>query len=214
MFLNENVVLYSAISGPLDRTKRFTLFALHARPVHSDTNSPSSGSIPAMLQLRAKTNSLTCPPLSIARYSCIRLNQPGRQWRERKCFETVAKRDSNPGSLDCESGILPLSYRAPMNWCEWLQCIADRHTPGSEWTHRANVLSAIPRPRVIPPDVFNNLIRNSWMVWSDDIPLQNLFDRRMVKYPSSVNCLYSFSCIMLQSSISCLIYAWRWRHWV
>ena len=29
-------------------------------------------------------------------------------------FETVAKRDSNPGSLDCESGILPLSYGAPL----------------------------------------------------------------------------------------------------
>ena len=28
-------------------------------------------------------------------------------------FATVAKSDSNPGSLDCESGILPLSYRAP-----------------------------------------------------------------------------------------------------
>ena len=131
----------------------------------------------------------------------------GRQWRVRKCpiFETVAKGDSNPASRDCESGILPLSYRAPMNWREILQCIADRHTPGSEWTHRANVLSAIPRPRVIPLDVFNNLIRNSWMVWSEDIQLQNLFDRQMVKYPSSVNCLYSFSCIMLQSYISCLI---------
>ena len=33
----------------------------------------------------------------------------------RKCpnLETVAKGDSNTGSLDCESGILPLSYRAP-----------------------------------------------------------------------------------------------------
>ena len=32
-----------------------------------------------------------------------------------KCpiLETVAKGDSNPGSLDCESGVLPLSYRAP-----------------------------------------------------------------------------------------------------
>ena len=28
-------------------------------------------------------------------------------------FETVAKGDSNSGSLDCESGNLPLSYRAP-----------------------------------------------------------------------------------------------------
>ena len=29
-------------------------------------------------------------------------------------LETVAKGDLNPGSLDCESGILPLSYQAPM----------------------------------------------------------------------------------------------------
>ena len=67
-----------------------------------------------MLQLRAKTKALTCPPLSIARYSLRQLSQLGLQWRERKCpiFETVSKVDSNPGSLDCESGILPLSYRA------------------------------------------------------------------------------------------------------
>ena len=45
----------------------------------------------------------------------MQLSQLERQWRERKCpiFETVAKGDSNPGSLDCESGILSLSYRAP-----------------------------------------------------------------------------------------------------
>ena len=107
--------LYSAVSSPLDRSKRFTLFALSDRPVHSDTNSASPGSILAMQQLHATTKSLTFPPLSIARYSFIQLSQQERQWRERKCriFETVAKGDSNPGSLDCESGILPLSYRAP-----------------------------------------------------------------------------------------------------
>ena len=68
-----------------------------------------------MQQLRAKTKSLTFPPLSTARYSFILLSQQGCQWRERKCpiFETVAKEDSNPGSLDCESGVLPLSYCAP-----------------------------------------------------------------------------------------------------
>ena len=72
-----------------------------------------------MLQLRAKTKSLTFPPLSIARYSFIQLSEQGRQWRERKCpiFETVAKGDSNPGSLDCESGILPLSYRVIFVTC-------------------------------------------------------------------------------------------------
>ena len=108
-------ILYSAVSSPLDRSKRFTLFALPDRPVHSDTNSASPGSILARHQLRAKIKSPTFPPLSIARYSFIQLSQQVRQRRERKCpmFETVTKGDSNPGSLDCESGILPMSYRAP-----------------------------------------------------------------------------------------------------
>ncbi len=98
----------------MDRSKRFTLFAYPDRPVHSDTNSAYPGSILARQQLRAKAKSLTFPPLSIARYSFIQLSEQWRQWRERKCpiFETLAKGDSNPGSLDCESGMLPLSYRA------------------------------------------------------------------------------------------------------
>ena len=107
--------LYSAVSSPLDRSKRFTRFAFPDRPVHSDTKSASPGSILARQQLRAQTKSVTFPPLSIARYSFIQLSEQGRQWRERKCpiFETVAKGVSNTGSLDCESGILPLSYRGP-----------------------------------------------------------------------------------------------------
>ena len=32
------------VSSPMDRSKRFTLFALAGRPVHSDTNSASPGS--------------------------------------------------------------------------------------------------------------------------------------------------------------------------
>ena len=94
--------------------------ASHFLPSLTDLFNPtptrhSPGSILARQQLRAKTKSLTFPPLSIARYSFIQLSQQGRQWRERKCpiFETVPKGDSNPGSHDCESGILPLSYRAP-----------------------------------------------------------------------------------------------------
>ena len=112
---DKGMFLYSAVSSPLDRSKRFTLFALPDRPVHSDTNSTSPGSILAIQQLRATTKSLTFPTLFIARYSFIQLSQQGHQWRERKCpiFETVAKGDSNPGSLGCESSILLLSYRAP-----------------------------------------------------------------------------------------------------
>ena len=94
--------------------------ALHCLPslVHSDTNSASPGSILAMQQLRATTKSLTFTTLSIARYLFIQLSQLGRQWRERKCpvFETVAKGESNPGSRDCESGILPLRYRGAVTF--------------------------------------------------------------------------------------------------
>ena len=43
--------LYSAVSSPLDGSKRFTLSSPD-RPVHSDTNSASLGSILSMHQLR------------------------------------------------------------------------------------------------------------------------------------------------------------------
>ena len=71
--------------------------ALHFRYVHSDTNSASPGSILAMQQLRAKADSLTYPPLSIARYSFIQLSE--KSLRERKCpnFETLAKGGFTPG---------------------------------------------------------------------------------------------------------------------
>ena len=71
----KGMFLYSAVSSLLDRSKRFTLFAPPGRPVHSDTNSASQGSILVMQQLRAKTKSLTSPPLSIARYSFIQLSR-------------------------------------------------------------------------------------------------------------------------------------------
>ena len=75
----KGMFLYSAVSSPLDRSKRFTLFTFPDRPVHSDTNSASPGSILAMQQLCAMTKSFTFPPLSIARYSFIQLSQQGRQ---------------------------------------------------------------------------------------------------------------------------------------
>ena len=34
----KGMFLYSAVSSPLHRSKRFTLFAFPDRPVHSDTN--------------------------------------------------------------------------------------------------------------------------------------------------------------------------------
>ena len=53
-------------------------FSSPERPVHSDTNSASLGSILAMQQLR-NDYSLTFPPLSIARYSFIQLSRLRRR---------------------------------------------------------------------------------------------------------------------------------------
>ena len=61
--------------------------------------SASPGSILARQQLRAKTKSLTF--LSTERTKMPKL------WNG-------SKGNSNPGCLDCESGILPLSYRTPL----------------------------------------------------------------------------------------------------
>ena len=73
----KGMVLYSAVSSPLDRSKRFTLSS-PGRTVHSDTNSASLGSILAMQQLR-NGYSITFPPLSIARYSFIQLSRLRRR---------------------------------------------------------------------------------------------------------------------------------------
>ena len=73
------MVLYSAVSSPLDHSKAlYTFSPPPGRHVHSDTNSASPESILARQQLRANTKSLTFPPLSIAKYSCIQLSQLGR----------------------------------------------------------------------------------------------------------------------------------------
>ena len=97
----------------MDRSKRFTLFAFPDRPIHSDTNSASHGSILGRQQLRAKTKSFTFPPLTIARCVLIYTAESTGASMERTKMPNVrngSKGDSNPDSLDCESGILPLSY--------------------------------------------------------------------------------------------------------
>ena len=73
------MVLYSAVSSPLDRSKRFTLSS-PGRPVHSNTVLGFSWkhSRLAMQQLR-NDYSLTFPPLSIARYSFIQLSRLRRR---------------------------------------------------------------------------------------------------------------------------------------
>ena len=85
-------------------------FSSPGRPVHSDTNPASLGSILAMQQLR-NDYSLTCPPLSIARYHFF---YSWVDWGIVKRTKMPKLRNGSkggfqPGSLGWESGILPLT---------------------------------------------------------------------------------------------------------
>ena len=71
------MVLYSAVSIPLDRSKRFTLSPLTDLFIPTPF-SASLGSILVMQQL-CNDYSLTFPPLSIARYSFIQLSRLRRR---------------------------------------------------------------------------------------------------------------------------------------
>ena len=85
--------LYSAVSSPLERSKRFTLFAFPDRPVHSNTNSASPGGILARQQLRATTNHSHVHHCLDSQVLIFTAESTEASWRERKCqnFETVAK---------------------------------------------------------------------------------------------------------------------------
>ena len=85
--------------------------------------SASLGSILAMQQLR-NDYSLTFPLLSIARYSFIQLSRlRRREVKENAQTSKRYQRGFEPGLLNCESGILPLSHRAPRVFFYLTQCL-------------------------------------------------------------------------------------------
>ena len=83
--------------------------------------SASPGSILARQQLRAKTKSLTFPPLSIARLLIYTAESTGASMERTKMpnLRNSTKEGFEPGLTlrdrhDCESDILSMSYRAPL----------------------------------------------------------------------------------------------------
>ena len=107
-------LLYSAVSSPLDRSKRFTLIlpwqtCSFRHQLGFSWKHSSHAAIAQRLLIHMSTTVYS----QVLIYTAESTEAP---WSERECpnFETVAKVDSNPGSLACESGILPLSYRAPL----------------------------------------------------------------------------------------------------
>ena len=97
------MVLYSAVSSPLDRSKRFTLSS-PGRPVHSDTVlgfSWKHSSHAAAIAQRLFTH------ISTTVYSQVLIYTAESKRKKIPKLRNDNNRDSNPGSLDCESGILP-----------------------------------------------------------------------------------------------------------
>ena len=68
------------------------------------------------LQLRAKTKSLTFPPLSIARYSCIQLSVLWHRGDNENARASKQQQKAFAPGLSWEPGILPLSYQAPQKY--------------------------------------------------------------------------------------------------
>ena len=111
----KGIFLYSAVSSPLDRSKRFTLF-LPWQTCSFRHQLDSSGKHSCHAAITHKdyiTHISTTAQILI--YTADWTEWPGASWREQKCpnFESVAKRNSIPGSPDCKSDILPLNCRAP-----------------------------------------------------------------------------------------------------
>ena len=73
------MLLYNAVSSPLDYSKHFTLCPLGpGRPVHSDNNL-ITGKHSSHAPITREDHSLTFPPLSIPRYGFIQLSELGRR---------------------------------------------------------------------------------------------------------------------------------------
>ena len=113
---------YSAASSPLGNSKSFSFHTHPSSPGrHFHFQLTPLGGILARQQLRSKGTRLITH-ISTTVYSQEQVliytaEFTGASWRERKRpnFET-GKWDSNQGSLDCESGILPLSSPLLPQW--------------------------------------------------------------------------------------------------
>ena len=134
------MLLCSAVSNPSDRSKRFTLF-LPWQTCSYRHQLGFSGKYSSHAAITRNDYSLTFPLLSIARYLFKQLSRLGYcgENENAKILKRWQTGDSNPGSLDCESGILPLSYRAPLVGVGVITCMLS----GVGWAQRGAQLSMI-----------------------------------------------------------------------
>ena len=85
-------------------------FSSPGRPVQTDTNSTSLGSILATQQLREKTIHSHFTTTVYSQALICTAERTGASRTKMPNLRNSSKGDSKMGSPDCESGILPLSY--------------------------------------------------------------------------------------------------------
>ena len=123
--LHVKVCFYIALYPVRWTAQSASHFSSPGRPVHSDTNSASLGSILATHQLSTKTNHSHY--ISTAFHSQILIytaEWTKASWRERKCpnFKMVAKRGLKPGlsRLRVPPSTTELSHSTLFNHCYFL----------------------------------------------------------------------------------------------
>ena len=113
---SKGMVLYGAVSSPLDRSKRFTLSS-PGRPVHSDTVLGFSWkhSSHAAIAQRLFTHISTTVYSQVLIYTA---ESTEASWSERKCpnFETVTTGFRTRALSIASPAFYQLSYRAPPTW--------------------------------------------------------------------------------------------------
>ena len=114
VYKGKGMVLYSAVSSPLDRSKRFTLSS-PGRPVHSDTVLGFSWkhSSHAAIAQRLFTHISTTVYSQVLIYTA---ESTEASWSERKCpnFETVTAGIRTRALSIASPAFYQLSYRAPL----------------------------------------------------------------------------------------------------
>ena len=104
--------LYSAVSSPQDRSKRFTLY-IPDRPVHSDTISASLGSIQPYAAINARRLLVHIPNIIYSQVLIFIKLSELEQCRVKNLPRVLTPQPGfEPGSRSLESEALPLSHCA------------------------------------------------------------------------------------------------------
>ena len=111
----KDMFLYSAVSSPLDRSKLFTLFLpLTDLFIPTQTRLLQEAFKPCSNYAHRLNTHISTTVYSQVPIYTVKSTGASMERTKKPKLRNSSKGDSNPGSHDCESGILPLSYHTPV----------------------------------------------------------------------------------------------------